>query len=112
LRQKKRTAFVPKVVFSSVVMGVIPACALAACGSESSSLPSGDASPPDGSTSDVPLSVADAGFADTGAADTGTDTFFGVAAVGYCGFCDSASLVDTGDAPGDGPAGDASEGGD
>jgi hypothetical protein len=80
LRLKKRTAFVPRIVFRSVVLGVIPACAVASCGGEAST--GGNAAPNDGSASDVNFSVADAAF------DEGISV--GVAAVGYCAFCDAA----------------------
>lgn len=84
--RKKKTAFVPTVVFGTVVIGVIPACALS-CGGTTSGPSTGDAA------SDVVRGVADAGF---------RDAPFTVAAVGFCGFCDSGP--DTGnpsDAGGD-----------
>ncbi len=75
-RRKKKTAFVPSVVFGTVVFGVVPACAVACGGTTFMPVGSGDAAtdaPRDG------FSVADVGF----------DGPFTVAAVGYCGFCDA-----------------------
>jgi hypothetical protein len=103
-RSRKKTAFVPSVVFGTVVLGVVPACALSCGGTTGPADASADA-PRDG------FSVADVGFP-------------GVAAVGFCAFCDSGPGDDAADAGTDGPplgvaavgfcafcdAGDASEG--
>ena len=88
-RRRKKTAFVPSVVFGTVVFGVVPACAVACGGTTFMPGGSGDAatdSPRDGYQ---------------GVADVGFDVPFSVAAVGYCGFCDAgpdAADADAGDA--------------
>jgi len=103
--RKKRTAFVPTVVFGTVVIGVVPACALS-CGGTASGPVSADAA------TDALLGVADAGFRDStfGVADvgfsvadaafmrdSGADTRpFGVAAVAFCSFCDAGDAGDAG----------------
>lgn len=119
---RKKTAFVPTVVFSTVVVGVIPACVVSSCGGST-------ASPADASSSDAPNDVMgqgdvaavcfgpnspgcppccgvaavaymafDSGDANDAAADGPTDSPadtsepdvpLGVAAVGFCAFCDS-----------------------
>jgi len=90
-KPRKKTAFVPSVVFGTVVLGVVPACAVS-CGGATSTAPGGDAaadSPRDA------FSVADVGFP-------------GVAAVGFCAFCDAGP----GDATDAANAKDAAGGGD
>ena len=95
-KPRKRSAFVPTVVFGTAFAGVVPACALG-CGGDTTPAPvlgvaqmafdAGDAT----QARDAPFAVADVGFA--------------VAAVAFCGFCDAGT-----DAPGDGArdgAGDA-----
>jgi hypothetical protein len=67
-KRRKPTAFVPTVVFSTAVLGVIPACALG-CGGQSSASKS---------TNDAATSSSDATFS--------PDQFLG--GVGYCAFCD------------------------
>jgi len=80
-RSRKKTAFVPSVVFGTVVLGVVPACALSCGGTTGPSDASADA-PRDACT------VADVGFP-------------GVAAVGFCAFCDGG--VDANDSAADAP---------
>jgi hypothetical protein len=117
-KPRKKTAFVPSVVFGTVVLGVVPACALSCGGSTatgstdaSSDAPAGDVL--NGVAADAFPGVAAVGFcafcdANSGAdagdasdapADVQPDVFLGVAAVGFCGFCDA------------GEAGDGQEGG-
>jgi hypothetical protein len=62
-KNKRGTAFVPTIVFSTSVLGVVPACAIG-CGGTTSS-----------GTSTV-----------DGSADAARDVFFGVAAVAYCAY--------------------------
>jgi hypothetical protein len=108
-KRRKRSAFVPTVVFGTAVAGVVPACALG-CGGDTTpgtgpigvaqvAFDSGDAT----QARDAPFAVADVGFA--------------VAAVAFCGFCDAgpdasgdAARDGSGDAPSDSP-GDTSQGG-
>ena len=73
---RKRTAFVPTVVFSTSVLGVIPACATG-CGGEAAS---------------VATIAFDAGL-DATKDVTSEQVFLGVAAVGYCAFCDGGFTV-------------------
>jgi hypothetical protein len=80
-KRHKKTAFVPSVVFGTVVFGVVPACALS-CGGSTTGPGSGDAA---GDTMNH-QGVADVGFS--------------VAAVGYCGFCDAGPDANA-DAQGD-----------
>ncbi len=87
---KKRTRIVPSLVVTASFIGVIPACALGACGGETT-------------TQD-------------GGGDAKVDQFLGVAAVAMCCF-DAMGVADIGfvpdaplDAVGDAPA-DAKEGG-
>jgi hypothetical protein len=118
--RKKKTAFVPSVVFGTVVVEVIPACVLSACGGStvapadaSSDAPSdmvvmGDVAatcfgpnspscPPCCGVAAVAYMAFDSGDANDAAADapadapadtTQQDAFLGVAAVGFCAFCD------------------------
>jgi hypothetical protein len=75
---KKRTRIVPSLVVTASFIGVIPACALGACG---------------GSTTSQ----------DGGGGDAKNDQFFGVAAVAMCCF-DAMGVADVGfvqDAPND-----------
>jgi hypothetical protein len=76
-KRHRKTAFVPSVVFGTVVFGVVPACAVS-CGGSTTGPGSGDAA------SDVIRG---------GVADVGFDVPFTVAAVGYCGFCDAGPDV-------------------
>jgi hypothetical protein len=93
-KRKKKTAFVPSIVFGTVVFGVVPACAVA-CGG-TTFMPSGSGDAATDSPRDGLLGVADVGF----------DVPFSVAAVGYCGFCDggpdgsdAADATDANDEP-------------
>jgi hypothetical protein len=120
-KARKKTAFVPSVVFGTVVVGVIPACVLSACGGSTVSPPSdassdvandfalgvaqtcfGPNSPPACPPCCGVAAVAYMGFdasdandaAADGPADSPTDisqpdVVFGVAAVGFCAFCDA-----------------------
>jgi hypothetical protein len=117
-KARKKTAFVPSVVFSTVVVGVIPACVLSSCGGSTASpadassdapndmMFTGDvadtcfgANPPSCGVAAVAYMGFDSGDANDAAdsptdspADVpGQDVFLGVAAVGFCGFCDSGS---------------------
>jgi hypothetical protein len=77
-KRKKHTAFVPTVVFSSSVLGVIPAVAVGCGGSTT-----GDAA----NTTDA---ATDTGKASDGAQDATPDYYFvGVGAVAYCAYCDA-----------------------
>ena len=85
-KARKISRVVPSLVLSASFVGVVPACALVACG--------GTETPSDGgadSGQDVLLGVADVGF--------------GVAAVAYCCF-DAMSVADVAfaDGPADGPS--------
>lgn len=113
--RKKKTAFVPSVVFSTVVVGVIPACVLSSCGG--STVSSADASsdamgtaevanvcfgpnstcPPCCGVAAVAYTGFDSGDANDAAAEAPSDSpadmwqqdvLPGVAAVGFCAFCD------------------------
>ncbi len=64
-KPKRKTAFVPSVVFTTAIAGVVPACVVG-CGNN-------------GSGGTTPPGVANCAF--TGNCPT-------VAAVGYCAFCD------------------------
>lgn len=64
-KPKRKTAFVPSVVFTTAIAGVVPACVVG-CGNN-------------GSGGTTPPGVANCAF--TGTCPT-------VAAVGYCAFCD------------------------
>lgn len=113
--RKKKTAFVPSVVFGTVVVGVIPACVVSSCGGSTVSpadassdaptdtLTAGDVAatcfgpnspscPPCCGVAAVAYMAFDSGDAD-GPADspadiTQPDVPLGVAAVGFCAFCD------------------------
>jgi hypothetical protein len=119
-KARKKTAFVPSVVFGTVVVGVIPACVVSSCGGStvtpadaSSDAPNdviltGDVAatcfgpnspscPPCCGVAAVAYMAFDSGDAND-AADAPTDSpadapqqdvFLGVAAVGFCGFCDA-----------------------
>jgi hypothetical protein len=90
-KPKKRTAFVPSVVFTTAVAGVVPACVIG-CGNNGS-----------GGTTTTVANCAYAG--------NPTDNCPTVAAVGYCAFCDAGHDADaTTDAPSD-VATDATEAG-
>lgn len=92
-KPKRRTAFVPSVVFTTAIVGVVPACVVG-CGNN-------------GSGGTTPPGVANCAF--TGTCPT-------VAAVGYCAFCDGgrdatteaqADAADGATEAGDDAAGDA-----
>ena len=114
--RKRKTAFVPSVVFGTVVVGVIPACVLSSCGgstvspSDASSDapndsmltadgvaatcfgPNSPGCPPCCGVAAVAYTAFDSGDAD-GPTDspadiTQPDVPLGVAAVGFCAFCD------------------------
>jgi hypothetical protein len=90
---KKRTRIVPSLVVTASFIGVIPACALGACG--------GATTADDGG--------ADAKFNDGVAADAfKNDVILGVAAVAMCCF-DAMGVADVGFIPD--ASGDAKEGG-
>lgn len=72
-KRRRSTAFVPRIVLTGAFLGVVPACALAACSSSS------NGAPPD------QVGVANIGF-DTGT-DAGKDVVFGVADTSFC--CDT-----------------------
>jgi hypothetical protein len=72
-KRKRETAFVPTVVFTTAVLGVIPACAVGCGGQASSSKSTGDAA----------TSPSDATYT--------PDQFLG--GVGYCAFCDGPYLT-------------------
>lgn len=86
---KRRTRVVPGLVLSASFVAVVPACALVACGG----LETGR----------------------DGGSDAQNDILFGVAAVGFCTFCDAMGVADIGfipdadaheaDAPSDAPEG-------
>jgi hypothetical protein len=100
-KPKRKTAFVPSVVFTTAVAGVVPACVLG-CGNNG-----GGTTPP---------GVANCAY---GSSSGNCPT---VAAVGYCAFCDggrgdatteagadvATDAPEAGDAAGDAP-GDASQ---
>ena len=94
-RDRRRTAFVPRLILRTAIAGVVPACALLGC-SGSDSTPSGqedsgadshfngvaDTAYPDvrgvadaayGDTNDSHFSVADTAYPDTGSAETSGD---------------------------------------
>lgn len=118
-RARKKTAFVPSVVFGTVVVGVIPACVVSSCGGSTVSPADAASDAPNDSmgTAEVanvcfgPNSTCppccgvaavaymgfDSGDANDAAADAPTDSpadtsqrdvLPGVAAVGFCAFCD------------------------
>jgi hypothetical protein len=117
-KARKKTAFVPTVVFSTVVVGVIPACVVSSCGgstvspSDASSDAQNDVTadgvastcfgpnatcPPCCGVAAVAYMAFDSGDANDAAADGPTDSpadttrpdvILGVAAVGFCAFCD------------------------
>jgi len=96
-KRAKKSAFVPEVLVRSAIAGVIPACALVACGGGTVDVGDGGGESGGDSGSDVFRGVAavaypayeagrvDTGIdgADTGAIDGGRDVFLGVAAVAY-----------------------------
>lgn len=93
-KRAKKSAFVPDVLVRSAIAGVIPACALLACGGSAVEVGDGGGESGSGdSGSDVFRGVAavaypayEAGKGDTGldgATDAGQDVFRGVAAVAY-----------------------------
>jgi hypothetical protein len=114
-KARKKTSFVPTVVFGTVVVGVIPACVVSSCGGSTVS-PSSDAQsdvtadgvaatcfgpnptcPPCCGVAAVAYMAFDSGDANDAAADGPTDSpadttqpdvILGVAAVGFCAFCD------------------------
>jgi len=113
-KARKKTAFVPSVVFGTVVVGVIPACVVSSCGgstvapADASSDASSEGIGADGvaatcfgpnSPSCPPCcgvaAVAYMGFdasdgpTDSPADTTQQDVLLGVAAVGFCAFCDA-----------------------
>ena len=95
----RKYAFVPKLLVRTVMVGVVPACALAganACGGSTTTSSSKDGGHVGDSGADVIFSVAavaypayESGVPETGGHDTGggtdaaPDVFFGVAAVAY-----------------------------
>jgi hypothetical protein len=119
-KARKKTAFVPSVVFGTVVVGVIPACVLSCGGSTVSPADASSDATNDGITADgvavtcfgpnspscppccgvaaVAYMGFDSGDATDAAADGPTDSpadapqqdvLPGVAAVGFCAFCDA-----------------------
>jgi hypothetical protein len=118
--RKKKTAFVPSVVFGTVVVGVIPACVVSCGGSTVSPAdassdapndtmltadgvavtcfgPNSPGCPPCCGVAAVAYMAFDSGDANDAAADGPTDSpvdttqqdvRLGVAAVGFCAFCD------------------------
>jgi len=119
-KARKKTAFVPSVVFGTVVVGVIPACVVSSCGGSTASPadassdaptdaihmgdvaatcfgPNSPGCPPCCGVAAVAYMAFDSGDANDAAADAPTDSpaeaqpdvFLGVAAVGFCGFCDA-----------------------
>lgn len=119
--RKKKTAFVPSVVFGTVVVGVIPACVVSSCGGSTVSPadassdapndtmltadvaatcfgPNSPSCPPCCGVAAVAYMAFDSGDANDAAADapadspadtTQQDVPLGVAAVGFCAFCDA-----------------------
>jgi hypothetical protein len=123
-KARKKTAFVPSVVFGTVVVGVIPACVVSSCGGSTVSPadassdapndtmltadgvaatcfgPNSPGCPPCCGVAAVAYMAFDSGDAADAAADGPTDSpadtsqqdvFLGVAAVGFCGFCDAGN---------------------
>lgn len=88
-KPKSKTAFVPSVVFTTAIAGVVPACVIGCSNSSGGTLPPG---------------VANCAYAGN-SANCPT-----VAAVGYCAFCDGGRDATT-EAQADG-ATDAPEAGD
>ena len=84
---KKRTRIVPSLVVTASFVGVIPACALGACGGTTTSLDGGGGGD---AKNDQMSGVADAAFGDgasgDGSADAQEEFIFGVAAVAMCCF--------------------------
>jgi hypothetical protein len=88
MSRKRRSAFVPRVIFGTVFVGVVPACALMNCGGDDSG-----ASGQGGNAGVMPFGVAAvafAGFSNAGGARGGGFSVaaggFGVAAVAFGGF--------------------------
>ena len=78
---KKRTRIVPSLVVTASFVGVIPACALGACGGTTTSVDGGGGD----AKQDQLNGVADAAFADV-AVDAKEEFILGVAAVAMCCF--------------------------
>ena len=65
LKKKKPTAFVPRMIVTGVVLGVVPACAIVACSSSSTTTATQQAkdATPEGSDQDVQfIALAQQGF--------------------------------------------------
>jgi hypothetical protein len=120
-KARRKTAFVPSVVFGTVVVGVIPACVVSSCGGSTASLadassdtsndgiaadgvaamcfgPNSPGCPPCCGVAAVAYMAFDSGDANDAVADAPTDSpadapqqdvWPGVAAVGFCAFCDA-----------------------
>ena len=97
-KARKKTAFVPSVVFGTVVVGVVPACVVSACG--------GTTLAPADASSDVSNDMITADVAATcfGPNSPSCPPCCGVAAVAYMGFDASDATDAADDAPTDSPA--------
>ena len=100
-KKMRRTAFVPRLLIKTAIVGVIPACAVG-CGSSDNPSPAADAAP-----DSLPFGVAAVAYPayEAGAPNDATsgvpDVFLGVAAVAYPAY--EAGKPDSGmeDAPSD-----------
>jgi hypothetical protein len=97
-KARKKTAFVPSVVFGTVVVGVIPACVVSACG--------GTTLAPADASSDAPsdaILTADVALTCFGPNSPSCPPCCGVAAVAYMGFDASDATDAADDVPTDSP---------